>query len=32
VRSCESGPGPYSPREGLAAAWDREFLRALEKR
>jgi len=23
-------PGPYSPREGISAAWDREFLRALE--
>src|SRR6266700_1805409 len=23
-------PGPYSPREGIVAAWDREFLRALE--
>lgn len=22
-------PGPYSPREGIAAAWDREFLRSL---
>jgi Rieske 2Fe-2S family protein len=22
-------PGPYSPREGIAAAWDREYLRAL---
>jgi phenylpropionate dioxygenase-like ring-hydroxylating dioxygenase large terminal subunit len=22
-------PGPYSPREGMAAAWDREFLRAI---
>jgi Rieske 2Fe-2S family protein len=22
-------PGPYSPRESLAAAWDREYLRAL---
>ena len=22
-------PGPYSPREGIAAAWDREFLQAL---
>lgn len=22
-------PGPYSPREGIAAAWDREFLLAL---
>ncbi|HEX4600673.1 MAG TPA: aromatic ring-hydroxylating dioxygenase subunit alpha [Gemmatimonadales bacterium] len=22
-------PGPYSPREGIAAAWDREFLRAI---
>jgi len=22
-------PGPYSPREGIAAAWDREFLRTI---
>lgn len=22
-------PGPYSPREGISAAWDREFLRAI---
>ncbi|HEX4575007.1 MAG TPA: aromatic ring-hydroxylating dioxygenase subunit alpha [Gemmatimonadales bacterium] len=22
-------PGPYSPREGIAAAWDREFLRVM---
>jgi Rieske 2Fe-2S family protein len=22
-------PGPYSPREGIAAAWDREYLRAM---
>lgn len=22
-------PGPYSPREGISAAWDREFLHAL---
>ena len=22
-------PGPYSSREGIAAAWDREFLRAI---
>ncbi len=22
-------PGPYSPREAIAAAWDREFLKAL---
>ena len=22
-------PGPYSPREGISAAWDREFLRAM---
>lgn len=22
-------PGPYSPREGISAAWDREYLRAL---
>ncbi len=25
-------PGPYSPREGIAAAWDREFLLALGHR
>ena len=23
-------PGPYSPRESIPAAWDREYLRALE--
>jgi len=22
-------PGPYSPRESIPAAWDREYLRAL---
>ena len=22
-------PGPYSPRESVPAAWDREFLRAI---
>src|SRR5256712_227096 len=26
-RAC--GPGPYSPRESVPAAWDREFLRAI---
>ncbi len=29
VSSRAYEPGPYSPREGIAAAWDREFLRAL---
>ena len=29
VASRAYEPGPYSPREGIAAAWDREFLRAL---
>ncbi len=24
-------PGPYSPRESIPAAWDREYLRRLEK-
>jgi Rieske 2Fe-2S family protein len=24
-------PGPYSPRESIPAAWDREYLRALEE-
>jgi Rieske 2Fe-2S family protein len=25
-------PGPYSPRESIPAAWDREYLRALAER
>ena len=29
VSSRAYQPGPYSPREGIAAAWDREFLRAI---
>ncbi len=29
VTSRAYRPGPYSPRESLAAAWDREYLRAL---
>ena len=29
VASRAYEPGPYSPREGIAAAWDREFLRAI---
>jgi Rieske 2Fe-2S family protein len=29
VRSQAYQPGPYSPRESICAAWDREFLRAL---
>jgi Rieske 2Fe-2S family protein len=29
VASRAYEPGPYSPREGISAAWDREFLRAL---
>lgn len=29
VASRRYAPGPYSPRESLPAAWDREYLRAL---
>jgi Rieske 2Fe-2S family protein len=29
VSSRAYEPGPYSPREGISAAWDREFLRAI---
>jgi len=29
VSSRAYQPGPYSPREGISAAWDREFLRAI---
>jgi Rieske 2Fe-2S family protein len=30
VSSRKYAPGPYSPRESLPAAWDREYLRQLE--
>jgi len=29
VSSRAYARGPYSPREGISAAWDREFLRAI---
>lgn len=29
VSSAAYTPGPYSPREGILAAWDREYLRQL---
>jgi phenylpropionate dioxygenase-like ring-hydroxylating dioxygenase large terminal subunit len=29
IGSRAYAPGPYSPREGISAAWDREFLRAI---
>ena len=29
VSSRRYGPGPYSPRESLPAAWDREYLRRM---
>jgi len=29
ISSRRYGPGPYSPRESLPAAWDREYLRRL---
>jgi Rieske 2Fe-2S family protein len=32
VASRAYTPGPYSPREGISAAWDREFLRAIGHR
>lgn len=30
ISSRKYAPGPYSPRESLPAAWDREYLRRLE--
>ena len=30
VSSRAYQPGPYSPRESIPAAWDREYLRAME--
>ena len=30
VSSRAYTPGPYSPRESIPAAWDREYLRAME--
>ena len=32
VSSRRYVPGPYSPRESISAAWDREYLRILEER
>jgi glycine betaine catabolism A len=32
ISSRKYGPGPYSPRESLLAAWDREYLRRMERR
>jgi Rieske 2Fe-2S family protein len=30
IASRRYAPGPYSPRESLAAAWDREYLRLMD--
>jgi Rieske 2Fe-2S family protein len=30
IASRRYEPGPYSPRESLCAAWDREYLRLIE--
>ena len=30
IASCTYEPGPYSPRESIPAAWDREYLRSLK--
>jgi Rieske 2Fe-2S family protein len=32
VSSSKYVPGPYSPRESVPAAWDREYLRWMEER
>jgi Rieske 2Fe-2S family protein len=32
VMSRVYAPGPYSPRESVPAAWDREYLRELQRR
>jgi Rieske 2Fe-2S family protein len=31
VASRVHQPGPYSPRESMPAAWDREYLRVMER-
>jgi Rieske 2Fe-2S family protein len=31
IASSRYAPGPYSPRESLSAAWDREYLRLLKR-
>jgi Rieske 2Fe-2S family protein len=31
VRSRVYEPGPYSPRESIPAAWDRQYLRMMEQ-
>jgi Rieske 2Fe-2S family protein len=30
ISSRAYAPGPYSPRESIPAAWDREYLRVME--
>jgi Rieske 2Fe-2S family protein len=30
VSSRAYTPGPYSPRESMPAAWDREYLRVMQ--
>ena len=32
IASRRYAPGPYSPRESMPAAWDREYLRMMEAR
>lgn len=32
ISSRRYAPGPYSPRESISAAWDREYLRLMEVR
>jgi len=32
IASSRYSPGPYSPRESIAAAWDREYLRLMGQR
>jgi Rieske 2Fe-2S family protein len=29
IASCRYTPGPYSPRESIPAAWDRQYLRMM---
>jgi Rieske 2Fe-2S family protein len=31
VASRRYVPGPYSPRESIPAAWDREYLRLMDR-
>ena len=32
IASRRYEPGPYSPRESISAAWDREYLRLMNDR